>query len=1151
MADPIDLGNRQLALDPLSSFSVRAPAGSGKTELLTQRILKLLARVQRPEEVLSITFTRKAAAEMRDRLLKALRLAENDQPPESDYQRQTWSLARAVLANDARLDWNLRQNPARLQIKTIDSLCASLTKQLPMQAEFGQQPDIAPDATALYQQAVQRLLEQLESNDLLAEPLGRLLLHLDNDIARAEGLLISMLARRDQWLPLIGSGEQLRQARPILESALAQLVIEELSALQQRLQPFASSLAALADYAAQNLHQDQRESRVRDCLGLSELPAAAPAQLSQWQALAELLLTKEGNWRRSVTVANGFPAGKSSAEKTQMKARKEALFELISLLDQLPGILPRLQRLKLLPTAEYQDNQWQILDALTQVLPNLVAQLWLCFSEQNQVDYAQITASALQSLGSEEQPTDLTLMLDYRISHILVDEFQDTASPQIELLKKLTYGWQNGDGRSLFIVGDGMQSCYGFRDANVGLFLEARRQGIGDIQLRQADLSVNFRSQQQVVAWVNRVFKEAFPAEDDISRGAVSYSDSVAFNPPLPGEAVCLHALIDYPDSLSRAQAEAGRVVELVQQTRHEDPEGSIAILVRNRPHLRAILPALRQAGLSWQATDLDPLATRMWVVDLLSLARALHNPADRIAWLALLRAPWCGLDNADLLLLAGGDSLNSSIWSRIQQLADNNEPDPASHSHSHSEQSVQLSLLSTTGQRLLTRFYRVLSQAWEQRQRRSLRDSVELCWLKLGGAASLDPAQRQDIDKTLRLLEQHDQGGRLEDWQGFERALKKLYAQPAADADSKLQIMTIHKSKGLEFDTVILAGLDRRPPSPDKPLLQWQLRIDNTGQQDLLLAPLSARSQNPEPIYLYLSNEAQERARMESIRLLYVGATRAIKRLHLTANLNSDKEGELKAPNKDSLLSGIWQQVKDDFDLQQAPESLQLQGKTSHLAQLERIACDWQPPHPPDEQLLVDSTPVWDEQEEESNLPEPDWQLSPRLAGTLAHQIFKQLTETGLSEMDESLESHLPIWRIQLQQLGLGNTDLDQALQRVQRLISNTLQDPRGRWILDSNHQQNACELPLSVHNGFKAAHYVIDRTFVDEQDSRWIIDYKTAACPDGETFAQFIQNESERYRRQLTNYAQAFRALEQRTIRTALYFPESQHFEELQLNV
>ncbi|MEH6822571.1 MAG: UvrD-helicase domain-containing protein [Motiliproteus sp.] len=1132
MTDPIDLGNRQLALDPHSSFSVRAPAGSGKTELLTQRVLMLLARVQRPEEVISITFTRKAAAEMRDRLLKALRLAENDQPPASEYQRQTWQLARQALANDQHHGWNLLQNPARLQIKTIDSLCASLTRQLPLQAQFGLQPDIAPDATALYQHAVQRLLGQLESNDQLAEPLGQLLLHLDNNIERIEALLMSMLARRDQWLPLIGSGEQVRQARPILEAALAQLVIDELSALQQQLLPFASSLAALADYAARNLEQDSRESSLRGCLGLTDLPLAEPQQLPLWQALAELLLTKEGNWRRSVTVANGFPAGKAKGEKEQAKARKTDLLELIGLLNQQPGILPRLQRLKRLPAARYQESQWRILAALTQVLPNLVAQLWLCFSEQSQVDYAQITTSALQSLGDEEQPTDLSLLLDYRISHILVDEFQDTASPQIELLKKLTYGWHNGDGRTLFIVGDGMQSCYGFRDANVGLFLEARRHGIGAVKLRQADLSVNFRSQQQVVEWINRVFKGAFPAEDDISRGAVSYSDSVAFNPPLEGAAVCLHGLVDYPDSLSKAHAEARRVVELVQQSRNADPDGSIAILVRNRPHLRAILPALRQAGLSWQATDLDPLATRMWVVDLLSLARALANPADRIAWLALLRAPWCGLDNADLLTLAGGAALQTGIWTRIRQL-------------------IESPQLSTTGQAQLTRFHRAIAHTWQQRQRRSLRDSIELCWLQLGGAAPLDTAQCQDIDKTLALLEQHDQGGRLENWEGFERALEKLYAQPAADADSRLQIMTIHKSKGLEFDTVILAGLDRRPPNPDKPLLQWQLRLDSNGQQELLLAPLSARDQEPEPIYLYLSSEAQERARMESTRLLYVGATRAIKRLHLTANLSSDKDGEPKAPNKDSLLAGIWLQVKAEFALSYAPSTQQQQDQTVTLAQLERIAPHWLPPQPPDEQLLADNIQTWEELDDGSNLPEPDWQHAPRLAGTLVHQILKQQTETGLSDASRDLAPYLPTWRLQLQQLGLGKTELDQALQRVRRLVSNTLQDPRGRWILDPNHQDSACELPLSMRNGFKTAHYVIDRSFIDGDGSRWIIDYKTAACPDGETFEQFISNETERYRQQLQNYARAFRALEQRPIRTALYFPESQHFAELQLSL
>lgn len=1148
MREPADIDNRRRALDPKRSFSVRAPAGSGKTELLTQRILVLLAQVKRPEEVLSITFTRKAAAEMRDRLLKALRMALSDQPPESDYQRQTWELARAAIDNDRNNNWNLLQNPTRLQIMTIDSLCAGLTRQLPMQSQFGLQPDIAPDSTALYQQAVQRLLEQLEQDEQLAAPLGQLLLHLDNDISRIEELLITMLARRDQWLPLVGSGDQLRQARPTLEAALSQLVSDELSTLQQQLQPFSSDLAALADYAASNLQQDQRPSPLIDCLGLVDLPLTQPSQLQRWQALAELVLKKDGDWRKTVTVANGFPAGKTKDEKAAAKARKQALLELIGLLGEQPGLLSRLQRLRLLPHDQYRDSQWQILDALTQLLPNLVAQLWLSFSEQAQVDYAQITAAALLALGDEQQPTDLSLLLDYRISHILVDEFQDTASPQIQLLKKLTYGWQPDDGRTLFIVGDGMQSCYGFRDANVGLFLEARRHGIGAVSLNPADLSVNFRSQQQVVDWVNGVFKGAFPAQDDISRGAVSYSDSVAFNPPLDGDAVKLHALVDYPDSLSKAQAEASKVVELVQQSRRDDPDGSIAILVRNRPHLKAILPALRQAGLSWQATDLDPLATRMWVVDLLSLARALASPADRIAWLALLRAPWCGLDNADLLALAGGEALDTPIWSRIEQLAcltGNGTASPAAPP-------ATLPSLSSDGQQRLQRFYRVLSHAWQQRQRRSLRDSIELCWLQLGGAAGLDTAQRLDIDKTLALIEQHDRGGRLQDWEGFERALQRLYAQPASDADSRLQIMTIHKSKGLEFDTVILAGLDRRPPAPDKPLLQWQLRLDSYGHEELLLAPLAPRDQDQEAIYTYLAREALERNRMETTRLLYVGATRAVNRLHLTAGIKTDSKGELAAPNKDSLLAGIWEQVKTSFEQQhwQGDDSSATSTGTSVplLAQLQRLANGWQPPLPADEHLLP---PIGRFSQDDDNLPQPDWLQAPRLAGTLVHQIFKQLTEAGLPDNGNDLNAYRNSWSLQLQQLGLPQAELTQALERVQRLVASALNDPQGRWVLDPNHPQSACELPLSYHNGFKALHYVVDRTFVDTDGSRWIIDYKTATCSNEQSFEQFIEQESERYRQQLQNYANAFAALESRPIRTALYFPESQHLQELQLEV
>ena len=1080
---------------------------------------------------------RKAAGEMRERLLSALQAARRQPtPPEAEYQRQTWQLARAALENDQQQQWHLLDNPNRLQILTIDAFCATLTRQLPLQAGFGLQPEIAPDAEALYRRAVQQLLEQLESDEAVSKPLGELLLHLDNDLDRIEPLLVSMLARREQWLPLIGSGDQIQQARPKLERALGQLLDDELGQLNRLLQPYSSTLLMLADYAASNLIAAGKQSLIRGCLGLVELPQCSAEQLPLWCALAELLLTQQGQWRKSVTVANGFPAGTSKTEKERCKARKDELKDLIAELAEQPEILPRLQRLTLLPQDRYQDSQWQILDALTRILPNLVAQLWLCFARESQVDYSQVTSAALQALGDEDEPTDLALQLDYRISHILVDEFQDTASPQIQLLTKLTHGWQQGDGRTLFIVGDGMQSCYGFRDANVGLFLEARRHGIGSIRLDTADLCVNFRSQQRIVDWVNQTFALAFPAEDDISRGAVSYSPSTPFNPPLEDNAIRLIGLFDYPDSRSRARAEAQYVVEQVRHCRSIDPEGSIAILVRNRPHLREILPALRQAGLSWQATDLDPLATRMWVVDLISLARALANPADRIAWLALLRAPWCGLDNADLLTLAGGKQLEVPIWSRIRQLID--EPQ-----------------LSDSGQRRLQRLYQVLDTTWAHRLRRPLRDSVELCWLKLGGAAALDAAQRRDIDKTLTLFEQFDKAGQLLDWDGFERALSKLYAQPASDADSRLQIMTIHKSKGLEFDSVILTGLDRRPRAADKPLLQWQLRLDSQGHEELLLAPLAARDQEQESIYRYLSSEAEQRDQMESTRLLYVGATRAIKRLIMTANLRADKQGNPATPAKNSLLATIWPQVSEQFELHPAPASLNSEPTRQVLQQIERITEGWQPTFPADEQLLPEpSTAVANPDastEDDLNRPEPDWLGPPRLAGTLVHQILKRLAEQPLPiDCKAWCVQQAPSWRLQLQQLGLAQDHLEQGLARVERLIRNCLEDQRGRWLLDYSHQQSACELPISFDNGSRTQHWVVDRTFIDASGQRWIIDYKTASCPAEFSFDDFIEQECQRYRPQLSNYARAFAAMETASIRCALYFPESLHFIELDLN-
>ena len=139
---------------------------------------------------------------------------------------------------------------------------------------------------------------------------------------------------------------------------------------------------------------------------------------------------------------------------------------------------------------------------------------------------------------------DLALRLDYQLHHILVDEFQDTSWTQFNLLEKLTAGWQAGDGRTLFIVGDGMQSCYGFRNADVSLFLRARDSGIGPVTLQPLQMSVNFRSDAAVVGWVNEVFAEAFPLHDDVLRGGVCYSASEASKATEPAAGVCCQLFV-------------------------------------------------------------------------------------------------------------------------------------------------------------------------------------------------------------------------------------------------------------------------------------------------------------------------------------------------------------------------------------------------------------------------------------------------------------------------------------------------------------------------------------------------------------------------------------------------------------------------------
>ena len=158
-APAADAAERAAALDPTRSFIVQAPAGSGKTELLTRRVLTLLARVDEPEQVLAITFTRKAAAEMRHRVVEALARAASGEAPANEYEAEGLALARAALERDAARGWRLLDDPGRLAMRTIDSLATALAHRLPVVSALGAAVATVDDPRPLHLEAAERFLD--------------------------------------------------------------------------------------------------------------------------------------------------------------------------------------------------------------------------------------------------------------------------------------------------------------------------------------------------------------------------------------------------------------------------------------------------------------------------------------------------------------------------------------------------------------------------------------------------------------------------------------------------------------------------------------------------------------------------------------------------------------------------------------------------------------------------------------------------------------------------------------------------------------------------------------------------------------------------------------------------------------------------------
>ncbi len=417
------------------------------------------------------------------------------------------------------------------------------------------------------------------------------------------------------------------------------------------------------------------------------------------------------------------------------------MIALLERLARIEGLCEALDALRRMPPAAFTDAQWEALGAVIAVLPRAAEELRHVFAERGAVDFTGIAQAAVAALGEPDDPTDLLLALDVRLKHLLVDEFQDTSRSQWELLTRLTAGWVEGDGRTVFLVGDPMQSIYRFREADVALFLRARESGLPEVPLAPVRLATNFRSRGGIVAWVNEAFERVLAAREEAEAGAVPYAASSAHHAAEAERAVHWHAFVGR-DARALREAEAHEVARIARQALDAAPGASVAILVRFRSHLDRIVPALqgragalpRRRHRAARRAAHDPGPARGHARARPSrrsrrVARAAARPVVRAHRGRAARARWSRRTCSTTRTRRSGSSLGDE---------------------------ARLARLGREARERVRRMRERLAPCVAGRLRGTLRERVEGAWLALGGGRLR--ARPSDLEDAETFFDQFDQ---------------------------------------------------------------------------------------------------------------------------------------------------------------------------------------------------------------------------------------------------------------------------------------------------------------------------------------------------------------------------------------------------------
>ncbi len=1197
---PPDQQERQRALDPRRSVLVQAPAGSGKTDLLTRRFLRLLSEVEEPGQVVAITFTNAAAAEMRHRILGELEKAAANPIPrpaseadEFSHEFSMEALARRALKHSEALGWKLLDLPAQLRVRTIDSFCRELALQQPLLSGFGGGLEIAKQPDALYRRAARETLKKVdETGSALGVAIENLLMWRDNGWQEMEDLLIEMLRSRDRWMHgfVLEREPDWAELRERLERPFAKAVREALAELSRLLDQVSGARESALELARLACEEPGANSPwgLVECVEIPSSPFAEGVESARnaFSALSGFLQTQKGSWRteRGLKTSDGFPS------TVRGRAGKARFSSLIAELAAVPGLEAALAAVRTLPPARYTEEEWEIVRSCFALLRQAAGELKIAFAEAGRVDYIEVAQIAQRVLkGEDGLPTDAALAVSDGIRHLLVDEFQDTSRRQHQLLSSLIAAWPEREGRTCFVVGDPMQSIYFFREADAELFSRVKTAGLEVFQelpliFDFVALKANFRSVPGLVERLNRDFERIF-AKDDGSGVTFSSAQPAREETANAGPHFKLHlnfapqpergGAATREDEKDNARAEQiGEIVDLIRghqgsiaQARACGARFRIAVLGRARSHLIPIAQALREAQIPFQAVELEKLAGRPEVLDALALARALLNPQDRVAWLGVLRAPWCGLSLDDLHTV----SVDAEPVSRpVPELL-----------------AERLSLLSEAGRPAAERVLQALAGVAALRSAQptaSLGTWLEEIWLQLGGAACVDQTAQANLKLLWSCLDNLPGGEPDLLGPALDAGLDKLTAlpDPAASSDCGVQLMTIHKSKGLEFEVVIVPELQAATGRGRPRMLSWLERglaePDESGEiAEFLIAPFQRKGGARGEAKAWVDRVYRERERQEARRVLYVAATRAREQLHLFARPACKQEdGNLALVEPaNSLLATAWPALEEEIQAQfeewktargaagppveeeitsiaaAAGSNLLVMPSQVRPTMLRRLPPDYRPAQSRASlQAAAESEIVGIGAGLAPLYSRHEGGLLSRALGTAVHTLLEELARLRVNLEWEAARSALrnfePRIAAQVRAVGVDQPQAARIAAQALQFAIDASHDPIGSWILSPRAGAASEEGWAGVVRGALRS-VRVDRVFragstpgSEDENCWWVIDYKTAHADQIDP-AKSLPALRELFAPQVEAYGQLLRNLHgaEPPIFAGLYYP------------